>query len=79
MFGEWNSARGGQTSAKFHAICLKPMRHTEIRWNPELEEWFCIRCGQTSDHLVREDAQAELELIECELPISGLPEDYGTD
>jgi hypothetical protein len=45
------------------------MKH-EIRWNPELEEWFCLRCGRVSDHLVRKDAQAEMELFECELPFS---------
>ena len=45
------------------------MKH-EIRWNPELEEWFCLRCGRVSDHLVREDAQAEMELFECELPFN---------
>ena len=44
------------------------MRHGEIRWNPELQEWFCVRCGLTSDHTLREDAQAEMELFECELP-----------
>ena len=32
------------------------------------EEWFCIRCGRTSDQLVREDAQAEMELFGCKLP-----------
>jgi hypothetical protein len=44
------------------------MKHLEIRWNPELQEWFCVRCGRTSDHLVREDAQTEMELFECEPP-----------
>jgi len=43
------------------------MKH-EIRWNPELEEWFCLRCGRVSDHVVHKDAQAEIELSECELP-----------
>ena len=43
------------------------MKH-ELRWNPELEEWFCVRCGRTSDHVVREDAQAEMEFFECQLP-----------
>jgi hypothetical protein len=39
----------------------------EIRWNPELQEWFCSRCGRTSDHAVREDAETELEVFPCEL------------
>jgi hypothetical protein len=45
-----------------------PAKHLEIRWNPDLQEWFCVRCGRTSDHVVREDAEVELELFECELP-----------
>jgi hypothetical protein len=44
------------------------MKHAEIRWNPELEEWFCVRCGRTSDHVVHEDAQAEMEFFECVPP-----------
>jgi hypothetical protein len=44
------------------------MKHSEIRWNPEFQEWFCVSCGRTSDHVVYEDAQAELALFECELP-----------
>ena len=37
------------------------MKHQEIRWNPELEEWLCIRCGCTSDHITKEDAETEME------------------
>ena len=44
------------------------MKHPEIRWNPELEEWFCVRCGLTSDHITNEDAQTEMEFFECSLP-----------
>ena len=40
------------------------MEH-ELRWNPELQEWY----GRTSDHIVCEDAEAEMELFECELPV----------
>ena len=46
------------------------MKHPALRWNPELEEWFCPRCGLTSDCSKREDAEAELNLLfECELPV----------
>jgi hypothetical protein len=45
------------------------MKH-EIRWSPELEEWFCVTCGRVSDHLVRQDAQGEMDLFECELPFN---------
>jgi hypothetical protein len=44
------------------------MKHPELRWNKELQEWFCVRCGLISDHVKREDASAELALVECELP-----------
>ncbi len=41
------------------------MRHEEIRWNPALEEWFCIRCGRTSDHVSEEPARKEIDAFEC--------------
>ena len=37
----------------------------DIRWNPELNEWFCALCGRTSDHATATDAIAELEVFEC--------------
>jgi hypothetical protein len=52
-------------------------KHSEIRWNPELEEWFCVRCGRTSDHVGRDDAQTEMELFECQLPSTEGPEQLG--
>jgi hypothetical protein len=39
----------------------------EIRWNPELQEWFCARCGRTSDHLKKEDAEIEIDVFPCEI------------
>jgi hypothetical protein len=48
-------------------------KHLDIRWNPELQEWFCVRCGRTSDHVVRQDAQVEMELFECEIPTTEPP------
>lgn len=50
------------------------MKHQEIQWNAELQEWFCVRCGRTSDHSAREDAQAEMEWFECELPVPTTPD-----
>jgi hypothetical protein len=53
------------------------MKHPALRWNPELQEWFCVRCGLTSDCGKQEDAEAELDfLFECEIPIGmdGQPE-----
>ena len=46
------------------------MKHEEIRWNPGNKEWYCIKCGQTSDHIVRDDARRELERYECRFPIA---------
>lgn len=42
-------------------------KHSDIRWNPELLEWFCAKCGLASDHSVKEDALVELEASECSL------------
>jgi hypothetical protein len=43
-------------------------KHGELRWNPELEHWFCVRCGRSSDHLTIEDARKEMDAFACELP-----------
>ncbi len=58
----------------FDLQCSDPpprMKHLNIRWNPELQEWFCVRCGQTSDHAILHDAQVEMEQFECDLPTTG--------
>jgi hypothetical protein len=49
------------------------MKHGNIRSNPELQEWFCVRCGQTSDHAILRDAQVEMELFECDVPTTEPP------
>jgi len=51
------------------------MKHEDIRWNQETQEWFCAKCGRTSDHTTKGDALIELEQYECELPTmdSGKP------
>jgi hypothetical protein len=41
------------------------------RWNPELREWFCVRCGMTSICSTKGDAQVELGGFECILPSRG--------
>jgi len=46
------------------------IKHADIRWNPELQEWFCVKCGRTSDHILKRDAEVELELFECRLPVA---------
>ena len=44
------------------------MKHPVIRWNPATQEWFCIKCGRTSDYLSEEDARVELDQHGCQLP-----------
>jgi hypothetical protein len=44
------------------------MKHEDIRWNRINGEWFCAKCGRVSTHMVKEEAQAELEKYECNLP-----------
>ena len=41
--------------------------HSDIRKNPELQEWFCASCGAASDHTLKEDALVELSAFECSL------------
>ena len=31
-------------------------------------EWFCTKCGRTSNHVSAPDAQAELDQYECKVP-----------
>ena len=50
------------------------VKHAEIRWNPELQEWFCVRCGLTSDHITKENAETEMEFFDCSLPIPKPPD-----
>jgi hypothetical protein len=49
-----------------------PMKHKEIRWNPYTQEWFCVVCGRTSDHVNETDARTEMEMYECQLPARNL-------
>jgi hypothetical protein len=44
-----------------------PYEHADIRKNPDLQEWFCAKCGATSDHMLKEDAVVELSGFECNL------------
>jgi hypothetical protein len=58
------SADVSQTCGK--QLLWSQMKHSELRWNPGLQEWLCVRCGLTSDHSSREDAETELESFECQ-------------
>jgi hypothetical protein len=44
------------------------MNHEYLLWNAATREWFCTRCGRTSDNTSVFDAQSALERYECQLP-----------
>jgi hypothetical protein len=50
------------------------MRHEQIIWNPATPEWFCTKCGKTSDHASEQDAHFELEQQQCHVPWVEMPE-----
>src|ERR1700736_2903781 len=54
------------------------MKHLVIRWNPATQEWFCIKCGRTSDHISEEDARVELDQHDCQVPSQGTSAPPGT-
>jgi len=43
-------------------------RHLNLTWNPVTKEWFCARCGRTSDQETVHDAQVALAPYECTVP-----------
>ncbi len=54
------------------------MKHEQIIWNSAIQEWFCLRCGRTSDQLGEPEAHLELERFECHIPWVEMP-DAGFD
>jgi hypothetical protein len=44
------------------------MKHQNLIWNPRTREWFCTRCGRTSDYTSVQDAHVELDQYECQVP-----------
>jgi hypothetical protein len=44
------------------------MKHPAIKWNPATREYFCTKCGRTTEGVSAEDAQERLEKFECEIP-----------
>jgi hypothetical protein len=44
------------------------MKHLNIGWNPATKEWFCAKCGGTSDHANVHDAHKALDQYECQVP-----------
>jgi hypothetical protein len=50
--------------------CAEPqqrqgMKHPDIYWNVDTNEWCCVRCGRCSNHLNRYDAEYDLSQFDC--------------
>jgi hypothetical protein len=43
------------------------MNH-DPKWNAAKQEWFCMRCLHTSDHISKHDAELELANFKCSPP-----------
>ena len=55
------------------------MKHPNILWNPATKEWFCTKCGRTSDHTNVDAAHVELDQYECEISSEGPIAAAGTE
>lgn len=44
------------------------MSHENLRWNPGTKQWFCPRCGRTSNRSAIADARVEFGEHECRVP-----------
>ena len=44
---------------------LSVMDEHTIQWNAAADEWLCVRCLRSSDHITREDAAHELSYFDC--------------
>ena len=49
------------------------MKHLSVRWNPATREWYCTRCGRTSDHTSVQEAHVELDQYDCQLTSVEVP------
>jgi hypothetical protein len=64
----------GSTACYINAFVPGPMKHEVVLWNRSTQEWFCLKCGRTSDHAAEPDARTELEQHECKFPTAELPD-----
>ena len=51
-----------------HASDQTPSPHPEIKWHDQTQEWHCIKCGRTSDHIREDDAWVEINTFACAPP-----------
>jgi hypothetical protein len=49
------------------------MKHLDIRWNPLTLQWFCTKCGRTSDQTNVHAAHEKLDQYECQIPSVEVP------
>jgi hypothetical protein len=49
------------------------MKHMNLRRNPGTREWFCTKCGRTSDHVSAKGARRELDQYDCKVPSVDIP------
>jgi hypothetical protein len=50
------------------------MKHPKLVWNLNTRQWFCTACGRTSDDVTEQNARAELDQLDCQLPYVEIPE-----
>src|SRR5207253_11491098 len=41
------------TAVSVQAKVVTSPKHADGRWNNEIQEWFCAKCGHNSDHVSR--------------------------
>jgi len=49
------------------------MNEHQIQWNATGEEWLCLRCLRSSDHISKEDAEHEVNQFDCLAPVNPQP------
>jgi len=52
---------------------IHAMKHLSVHWNPATREWYCARCGRTSDHTSVQEAHVELDQYDCQLTSVEIP------
>jgi len=60
-------SQGGKDDLGIGGMAQCSMKHENVRWNAATQEWFCAKCGRTSDHASEQDAHFELEQHECKM------------
>jgi|SRR5579864_5734141 len=51
----WSGRRGLGLSGVLRVLFREYMAEHTIQWNAAQEEWLCVRCLRSSDHITKED------------------------